>query len=213
MLIIFDWDGTLCDSTGRIVAAMQAAAAGAGVVVPSREAVRDVIGLGLPEAMADLFPTLELAARDDMRARYSRCYVELDSEPAGLFPGAMETMLGLRERGHGLAVATGKGRAGLNRVLAGLGLERFFDATRCADETRSKPHPRMVHELLDELEVGATESLVVGDSEYDLKMASAARVASVGVSYGVHDRERLGQHKPLAVLDHLEELLALEILA
>ena len=173
-------------------------------------AVREVIGLGLPEAMAGLFPELTPAQRDEMRTRYSQCYTDIDREPAGLFPGALEVMAALRERGHRLAVATGKGRRGLDRVLAGLGLEDFFDDTRCADETRSKPHPRMVRELLAAFGSEPVDSVVVGDSEYDLMMAKAAGVASVGVSYGVHSTERLMQHGPLAVLDHLGELLQLE---
>jgi phosphoglycolate phosphatase len=209
MLIIFDWDGTLCDSTGRIVAAMREAAITLSAPVPPEDAVRNVIGLGLPEAMEELFPTLPLAQRDEMRECYSSCYVELDREPAGLFPGAMEVLEELRSRGHLLAVATGKGRRGLDRVLTGLGMEAWFDATRCADETCSKPDPQMLYELLEELQVTADSSLMIGDSEYDLMMAGAAPMASVGVSYGVHSAQRLGRHAPLAVLDKLEELLQL----
>ncbi len=173
MLIIFDWDGTLCDSTGRIVAAMREAAQQLSAPVPEVDAVRDVIGLGLPEAMEELFPLLALPERDAMRERYSSCYVELDREPAGLFPGAMEVMEELRNRGHRLAVATGKGRRGLDRVLRGLGMGDYFDATRCADETSSKPDPHMLFDLLRELETSAEASLMIGDSEYDLMMANA----------------------------------------
>jgi len=206
MLIIFDWDGTLCDSTGRIVAAMQEAATQLDFPVPTDAAVMDVIGLGLPEAMAILFPALERGAQDAMRERYSACYRLLDAVPAGLFPGALDVLADLRRRGHQLAIATGKGRQGLQRVLAGLGLEDYFDASRCADETASKPDPRMLHELLLEMGMGASDSLMVGDSEYDLMMAGNAAIASVGVSYGVHSPERLHRHQPLAVVDHLAEL-------
>lgn len=209
MLIIFDWDGTLCDSTGRIVAAMREAAGQLGAPIPEVNAVREVIGLGLPEAMEELFPMLDLPARDAMRAQYSASYVEIDREPAALFPGAMEVMHELRERGHQLAVATGKGRRGLDRVLDGHGLLDYFDATRCADETSSKPDPHMLLELLEELTTPAEESLMIGDSEFDLLMANAAAIAGVGVSYGVHSAERLQQHAPVAVVDRLGELLDL----
>ena len=192
---------------------MRQAAAHAAAPVPSEAAVRDIIGLGLPEAMRELFPGLAEPERDALRERYSACYVALDREPAALFPGALAVMTTLRERGHQLAVATGKGRAGLDRVLRGHGLEGWFDGTRCADETRSKPHPQMVFELLEMHDCTAEQALVIGDSEYDLMMASAAAVRSVGVSYGVHAAERLGQHQPVTVVDNLPELLALELLS
>ena len=209
MLIIFDWDGTLCDSTGRIVAAMQLAAEQLSAPIPGVEAVRDVIGLGLPESMEQLYPTLSTLDRDAMRERYYSCYVELDREPAGLFPGALDVLEELRGRGHHLAVATGKGRRGLDRVLVGLGLSDYFDATRCADETSSKPDPHMLFELLEEMQTDAAESLMIGDSEYDLMMARAASVAGIGVSYGVHSAERLHRHEPLRVVDSLSDLLVL----
>lgn len=209
MLLIFDWDGTLCDSTGRIVEAMRQAARQLGLTEPPAAAVRDVIGLGLPEAVQTLFPALEHGQRDRLREQYSHCYRELDDKPAGLFPGAREVMDSLRARGHQLAVATGKGRLGLDRVLAGLDMDSYFDATRCADETASKPDPRMLHELFAECGSGRATSLVIGDSEYDLAMAAAAGVDAVGVSYGVHAPERLMRHGPLAIIDDLAELVAL----
>ncbi len=212
MLIIFDWDGTLCDSTGRIVAAMREAAQQLSAPVPEVDAVRDVIGLGLPEAMEQLFPTLSLPDQDAIRECYYTCYVEVDKEPAGLFSGAMDVMEELRSRGHHLAVATGKGRRGLDRVLHGLGLADYFDATRCADETASKPNPHMLFELLEEFGVSAAESLMIGDSEYDLMMARAASVPGVGVSYGVHSIEQLQRHRPVTVVDMLSELLELPVL-
>ena len=206
MLLIFDWDGTLSNSAGGIVAAMQQAAQHFGAPEPTETAVRNVIGLGLPEAMEIVFPQQSREEQDERRELYSRCYVELDREPSGLFPGAMETMESLRSAGHSLAVATGKGRRGLNRVLAGLGLGDFFDATRCADETASKPDPKMIFELLEELDFQAVNSLVIGDSIYDLEMAARAGVASVGVSYGVHSAEQLHLHGPLAVIDAMDQL-------
>lgn len=207
MLVVFDWDGTLCDSTARIVQAMQQAAQEQGISVPGEQAVKNIIGLGLPEALAALFPQLDSRDWQAMRERYSRCYTELDAEPPQLFPGAMDVMLHLRECNHLLAVATGKSRRGLDRVLGSLGLDTWFDASRCADETSSKPDPHMLLELVEACRVDLQQTLVVGDSEYDLAMASAAGVDSVGVSYGVHAPERLRQHAPLAIIDELPQLL------
>ncbi len=126
-----------------------------------------------------------------------------------MFAGALETLHALRDRGFELAVATGKSRRGLNRILATLELHDFFDASRCADETRSKPHPLMLQELMQERGVSAEGVVMVGDTEYDLEMASNAGVASVGVSFGVHSPERLQAHGPVAIVDELPQLLDL----
>ena len=209
MLIIFDWDGTLCDSTGRIVEAMRQAAGSLALPVPQAAAVTDIIGLALPEAMAILFPQQAASVREQMREAYSECYVSLDTVPSGLFSGALRTLDSLRARGHCLAVATGKSRRGLDRVLQGHGLRDFFDATRCSDETRSKPHPLMLEEILSETGHQPAQSLMVGDSEYDLAMARSAGVAGIGVSFGVHSPPRLQNHAPLAIIDELDELLEL----
>lgn len=211
-MIIFDWDGTLCDSVEHIVAAMQAAAAEFPVAIPDASAVRDIVGLGLPQAVARLFPDLGESSQEALAAAYSRQYRALDREPPRLFSGAMETLLALRERGLPLAIATGKSRRGLDRVLGGLGMSEFFDVTRCADETRSKPDPLMLEQIIARSGRPADKVVMVGDSEYDLAMARAGGVHPVGVSYGVHSRERLSRHSPLAILDHLPELLDLELL-
>ena len=212
-MIIFDWDGTLCDSVEHIVEAMQAAAAEFPVAIPDASSVRDIVGLGLPQAVARLFPGLAESTQGALAAAYSRHYRALDREPPSLFAGAMETLLALRERGLPLAIATGKSRRGLDRVLAGLGMSGFFDITRCADETRSKPHPLMLEQIVAQSGLTAESTVMVGDSEYDLAMARAGGVHPVGVSYGVHSRERLSLHRPLAILDHLPELLDLELLS
>jgi phosphoglycolate phosphatase len=211
MLIIFDWDGTLSDSTGRIVESMQAAAEAYGVDVPEPAAVRDIIGLGLPEALQILFPTLPADLRAALREGYSAHYRHLDREPGALFPGAMPMLEELRERGWQLAVATGKSRAGLDRVLGALDMSEFFDATRCADETASKPDPLMLRQILVELDYSAERAVMVGDSEYDMAMARSGGIAAVGVSFGVHSRERLLQHEPAHMVDSLPELLALPL--
>ena len=209
MIVIFDWDGTLCDSVGQIVAAMQTAAAECGLPVPEAAAVRHIIGLSLPQAMPILFPEQPLAVWDRMREAYSRCYVALDQGPARLHTGALETLESLRGSGFELAVATGKSRRGLDRVLRGLGLENYFDSTRCADETRSKPDPLMLQQILAERSKTSELALMVGDSEYDLDMARQINMASVGVSFGVHSPAQLAQHQPRAVIDSLLDLCAL----
>lgn len=212
-MIIFDWDGTLCDSAHHIVASVQQAARDMGLPVPSDEAAADIIGLGLPQAMARLYPEVPEERRIELARNYSRHYVANESDTPALFPGALETLHSLRDRGLELAVATGKSRRGLDRILAKMGLTGFFEATRCADETRSKPHPLMIHEIMQERSVEAGRVVMVGDTEYDLEMASNAGVASVGVSFGVHSVERLRAHGPVAIVDELPQLLDLPALA
>jgi phosphoglycolate phosphatase len=213
MIVVFDWDGTLCDSIEHIVSAMQAAAGELAVEVPDTAAVRDIIGLGLPQAVATLFPQLDQQQRESLAATYSRHYASGDRQPPKLFGGALETLAELRDRGVELGVATGKSRRGLDRILAELELTDFFDATRCADETRSKPDPLMLTQIMAERDKTPSQVIMVGDTEYDLDMASQAGVASVGVSFGVHSPERLARHAPLEILDELPQLLRLEALA
>ncbi len=207
MIIIFDWDGTLCDSVDHIVLAMQQAAVSIGVPVPEPAAVRDIVGLGLQQAIARVFPGRGDEFGKDFAELYSRHYIEADQPPATLFNGALSTLNTLKGRGIELAVATGKSRRGLDRVLSGLNLNEFFEATRCADETLSKPHPLMLEEILRERGKDPEQALMVGDTEYDLEMATNAGVASVGVSFGVHSIERLNRHQPVAILDELAALL------
>ncbi len=212
-MIIFDWDGTLCDSVGHIVRGVQNAARDMALPVPSDEAAANIIGLGLPQAMAVLFPELPEERRQELIAGYSRHYIANEEAPPELFPGALDTLHALKDSGLEVAVATGKSRRGLDRILDKLGLAGFFDATRCADETRSKPHPLMIHEIMAERGAAADEVLMVGDTEYDLEMARNAGVASVGVTFGVHSVARLEAHGPVAIVDALPQLLDLPVLA
>ncbi len=206
MIVIFDWDGTLCDSVEQIVQAMQTAAEDCDLPVPEADAVRHIIGLSLVTAMPLLFPGSSAAQQEAMQAAYARCYRALDPGPATLHEGALETLDWLRASGFEVAVATGKSRRGLDRVLQGLGLEGYFHSTRCADETRSKPHPLMLEEILLERGKAAHSALMVGDSEYDLEMARRLGMPSVGVTFGVHSREQLLRHRPLALIDRLAAL-------
>ena len=184
-----------------------------GLPEPSDEAAADIIGLGLLEAMARLFPEIPGQRREALIRAYSQHYVANEVDTPALFPGALDTLHALRDRGLELGVATGKSRRGLDRILAKLDLVGFFHATRCADETQSKPHPQMLHEIILEREADPRDVVMVGDTEYDLEMASNAGVASVGVSFGVHSVERLAAHRPVAIIDTLPQLLDLPALS
>lgn len=209
MLIIFDWDGTLHDSTAVIIRCMQRAATDVSLPVLGDETVRQIIGLGLPEAIAGLYPDQSVTVREALRERYVHHFLSDSEAPAPFFSGAEAVLQQLQREGHVLAVATGKSRRGLNRVLAQTGSSGFFQATRCADETRSKPHPLMLQQLLDELRFGVNDAVMVGDTTYDLEMAQAIGMASVAVSYGAHTVAQLERCQPLALIDSLSLLPAL----
>lgn len=207
MLLVFDWDGTLIDSTAKIVRCMQRAAQQVGVEVLPSAAICQIIGLGLPEAIAELYPAQHADTREAVRQQYVHQFIAVDQTPSPFFPDVEETLHRLRDAGFELAVATGKSRRGLDRVLQQLDMQHFFHATRCADETRSKPHPQMLHELLDQFGRPATEALMVGDTHFDMAMAREAGMARVAVSYGAHHRDQLLPYEPLACLDRFSELL------
>ncbi|MEJ2691529.1 MAG: HAD-IA family hydrolase [Candidatus Thiodiazotropha sp.] len=205
-LLIFDWDGTLMDSEARIVASVEAAVEDLGLTSPGRDAIRNIIGLGLREAVHTLFPDGGDHLHLDIAERYRSHFFAAEETPALLFEGAREVIETLHNAGYLLAVATGKGRSGLNHALETTGLGGFFHATRTADETFSKPHPEMLHEILDALGVSPRQALMIGDTEYDLQMAANAHMPSLGVDYGVHDRERLLKFHPLACLNKVTEI-------
>lgn len=205
-LLVFDWDGTLMDSQARIVASLQAAFVDAGLEPPGHESASDVIGLGLDEALARLCPGCDAAGRDALVALYRRHFLVTDRTPSALFPGVRAMLERLAGQGYRLAVATGKSRAGLAKEMEITGLGELFDATRCADETFSKPHPQMLLELMDQLGVHSARTLMVGDTEYDLQMAANAGAWSLAVCYGVHSAERLLACGPLACLRSLVEI-------
>lgn len=205
-LVVFDWDGTLMDSTAHIVASMQGAITDLNAEWRDARAVRNIIGLGLGEAIQALYPEADAAFVQRFADRYRHYFFTDDSSV--LFPGVAETLEHLLEAGYFLGVATGKSRRGLDRVLNQLGMQGVFHATRCADETRSKPHPQMLEEVMDIVGVGAKETLMVGDSEYDMLLARNAGASPVAVSYGAHEPERLLRHEPLMLLDAVSELAA-----
>ena len=204
-LLVFDWDGTLLDSTGCIVGAVQAACRDLGLPEPSFAHASQVIGLGLADALRHSVPTLEPERFDLMIDRYRYHYLARDRE-LSLFDGVYELIGRLRSRGSLLAVATGKSRTGLNRALETSGLGEYFSATRCADECFSKPHPQMLEELLDELGVTPERALMIGDTTHDLQMARNAGVDGLAVTYGAHSAAQLATLNPIACLASVREL-------
>jgi len=205
-LLVFDWDGTLVDSEARIVACLRLAMEDCDSRVDDDGPLRTVIGLGLPEVAATLLPSASAAVWSRFVACYRTHWFAPERAPAGLFSGAREVLGELRGRGYRLAVATGKSRAGLDRELRNTDLVDVFTSTRCADETRSKPHPQMLAELLAETGVSATRALMIGDTTFDLEMAAAASMAALAVGYGTHPPEQLLR---LAALGCLTEIGAL----
>jgi phosphoglycolate phosphatase len=210
-LIIFDWDGTLMDSIDKIVYSMQSAALTGQLVVPSAENVQQIIGLSLPIAIATLFPDNSEKQTLALVEEYKRQYVEVNTTPTPLFEGAIELLNALKNESKLLAVATGKGRAGLQRVLDATQTQTYFHSSRSSDDAKSKPHPEMLYSLLDELGVAKEEAIMIGDTSHDLSMAQAAGIDRIGVTFGVHSKEILEQFKPKAVVNSLSELQALLI--
>ena len=187
-LVVFDWDGTLFDSTALIARCIQAACADLGVPVPSERQASYVIGMGLIEALQHAAPDLPRERYRELGERYRHHYFARQHEIV-FFDGTLAMLQDLKARGQRLAVATGKSRRGLDDALNTSALRGLFDATRTADETASKPDPRMLIELMDEFQISPGRSVMVGDTTHDLQLAANARTASVAVSYGAHDHE------------------------
>jgi len=211
-LIIFDWDGTLMDSVARIVSCMQSAAKVVELTIPSADSVKNIIGLSLPKAVTTLFPDSNKQQMEEVIAQYKHHYVAVDKTPTPLFDDAVHLLSQLRESNKLLAVATGKARVGLERVWQLSDTKHFFHTSRCADEALSKPDPEMITSILSELSIPAEKAIMIGDTSYDLEMARRAGVASIGVTYGVHDKETLALYEPKAIVDSLAELYALFII-
>lgn len=204
-MVVFDWDGTLMDSTHSIVAAIQAAARDLELPVPSTSEASWVIGLSLESALKRAVPALTPALMPRFLERYRIHYLLRDPE-LRLFDGVRELLENLANRNVRLAVATGKSRVGLDRVLAATGLGPVFDATRTADETFSKPHPEMLHQLMRELDVDPQAVVMIGDTTHDLQMATNAGVHGLGVSYGAHTLEELQGCAAQAVVDSVPSM-------
>jgi|SRR5690554_3379672 len=205
-LVIFDWDGTLMDSVGRIVSSMQHTAAQLQLPEPSVSAVREIIGISLEPAIEQLFGQLAPQTMADFLDCYREQYVYNDTTPSPLFSGAQSMLDDLYQRGYTLAVATGKARHGLERVWQDSQVRHLFHTSRCADETASKPNPRMLHEILNETGYDVSQAIMVGDSVHDMRMAENAGMARIAVGFGAHAAERLAKHQPLAVIHELSAL-------
>lgn len=204
-LVVWDWDGTVVDSTGAIADAIVGAAADLGLPVPSLQAARWVIGLGLLEAIHHAVPAIRREQVPAFVERYRVHYLRRDATLA-VFEGIPELLRGLDSAGVPLAVATGKSRAGLNRSLAQTGLGPRFAATRCADEGAPKPDPWMLRDLGETLMTPAGRIVMIGDTTHDVGMAQAAGCASVAVLYGAHEPDALRATGPDAVLGSVGEL-------
>ena len=204
-LIVFDWDGTVMDSTAVIAGSIQAACRDLGLNIPDDETARHVIGLGLDQALRYAVPDMPDTMRPDLVDRYRHHFMARD-QAIPLFDGARETIAELHDAGYRLGVATGKSRAGLNRAMESSGMKNYFHATRTADRALSKPDPAMLLELMDELEVNAERTLMVGDTTHDVQMAQNAKVDVVAVGYGAHTPQQLRELKPLALVEDFAEL-------
>ncbi len=206
-LIVWDWDGTLADSTGMIINAIVKAAEQVGLPALSREAASGIIGLGLRESIQALYGDIPATQAQALATHYNANYYAEENEIL-LFSGAAELIVELNKRGYKLAVATGKGRRGLNLALEHSELTRQFHATRTVDECFSKPHPQMLDELMDQLVVLPERTLMIGDTSYDLQMAKNAGVSAIGVTYGAQQAERWLDLNPIAKFDTFSDLSA-----
>ena len=211
-LLIFDWDGTLVDSIERIVTSLQHASKQAAGTDISETQAKEVIGLGLMEAISKLHPELDAKLQiielTNIADAYRQHYLYDNTVPAPLFSGVDKLLDELRQDGYTLAISTGKSRIGLDQSIAEHKMADYFTTTRCAGENKSKPHPEMLQEILSELNFSAGEALMIGDSEHDLKMANNANMQCIGVTHGVHDAATLNKHNPLTCLTDITDLSA-----
>ncbi len=205
-LVIFDWDGTLMDSTARIASAIQKAAKLCEVDIPTVEQAKNIIGLSLDKAILSLYPDADETLVGQMVLHYKDQYRYQDNTPSPMFDGAMDLLHSLSAEGYKLAVATGKSKAGLKRVWQSSNTEHLFHTGRGSDEAQSKPSPDMLHQILAELDVPVHHAVMVGDTEYDLQMAAEIGMDAIGVSFGAHGVDRLQKHQPKAIVDSLIEL-------
>ena len=204
-LIIFDWDGTLMDSTAVIAAALQSACRDIGIPVPSERDAKFVIGLGAADTFRHVAPELDEEGQRRLAERYRHHFLANEHQ-APLYDGVREMLAELHGRGRRLAVATGKARRGLERALDATGLRAWFEATRCADEGFAKPHPDMLLMLMDITGVEPRNALMIGDTTHDLDLARNAGAHAVAVGYGAHDVDGLRSRAPLALVHSIAEL-------
>ncbi len=204
-LIVWDWDGTLADSTRMITNAILKAAEQVGLPELTPQAASNIIGLGLRESIEALYGNIPANHAQALATQYTANYYAGESE-IPLFAGAADTIMALHKRGFKLAVATGKGRRGLNLALEHCGLAKHFHATRTVDECFSKPHPQMLDELMDHLVVLPERTLMIGDTSYDLHMAQNAGVSAVGVTYGAQSSDQWQHLNPIQQFNNFSSL-------
>lgn len=206
-LIIFDWDGTIMDTVPKIVNTVKLVADRHQLTRPSDDAIRQIIGLSLEVAIERLFN--EPSATFELAQSYKEVYVSEDDTPSTLFPHVFECLTALKNKGYKLAVATGKSRKGLDRLMHETELSSFFTATRTACECASKPSPEMILEICSELNIAPNKAVMIGDTSMDLAMAQNAKVASIGVSFGAHPVSQLEPYAPVAIIGQFEQLVDL----
>jgi phosphoglycolate phosphatase len=205
-LVIFDWDGTLFDSIDKICFSMLQAAQLAKAPAREKEDVKNIIGLSLDKAVAVIWPELSIAEQGIIIEHYKGIYVAVDQTPAEAYPGVIDVLNQLQSAGVKLAVATGKSRKGLERAMTLTNTKNYFITTRCADEALSKPHPLMLEQILTELGISPEHAIMIGDTEYDLNMATNAGMKSIGVTYGAHHEIRLKACQPHALVNNFNQL-------
>ncbi len=205
-MLIFDWDGTLMDSQQKIVQTLRSTLLQLNLVDQSDDQLKNVIGLGLSEAIIQLYPKLNEQQVKQFADLYRHIFVLPDQPCPVLFDGVIAMLKKLHQQGVILVIATGKGRQGLEQAIDSSGVREFFYASRCADETFSKPNPQMLIELLDEFSLTPAEAIMIGDTIYDLEMANNIKMDSLAVSYGVHEIDRLLNYNPILVCDTIKEL-------
>lgn len=200
-VVIFDWDGTLVDSVEHIADSLHQAATDLGYPALEREAYRDIIGLGMVEALEKLYPGISREEMNRIREGYAGYFFSKTTTPQNVFEGMADLVADLRGSGRRCSVATGKSRRGLDSALVSSGLGSHFEITRCADETRSKPDPAMLEEIVNFYGIDPAEAVMIGDTRYDLEMAQRIGMPSIGVEWGVHKRDVLGDYAPHAIVD------------
>lgn len=205
-LAIFDWDGTIMDSVSRIVSCVKTAQSRAQLPISCEQSIKDIIGLSLDKAMLSLCPDLSGEQLELMVEVYREEYKENDATPTPVFDQLESLLIALKTNGVKLAIATGKGRQGLDRVIEVSGLRHYFCDTVCASEANSKPDPQMIDILVTRLNIHRSEVVMIGDSSLDMSMARQAGVDAIGVTYGAHTRDVLALHQPVAIVDDVAAL-------
>lgn len=208
-LYIFDWDGTLMNSINKIVNSLQAAAKASNLTIPGEQASKSIIGASLSKAATILFPDIKEVQIEQLIKHYKSQYLDLNKTPSPLYDDAEHLLLRLHKNEKMLAVATGKGRQGLERVLAVSNTKHLFHLTKSSDDAESKPHPDMLEQILAELDVKPEDALMIGDSQYDLKMAQHAGVDSIGITHGAGSEQSLQECAPKAIVHSIKQLAEL----